>query len=159
MPYAGQRVLSVCTGSGNGSGGSPSGNGLSCLVLAFPEVQDLPVAGPLPAKLNGTNGKGAEAKARQWKKLAAELRPSQTKNGRADRGRGPFLFCRRGTGTGRGWSADCTPVRVVWQSNHSRLRSAVVGRTTLSYTVTPYLSFLLLMYGTPSSLSLRVSNL
>ena len=119
MSYAGQRVLSVCTGSGNGSGGSPSGNGLSCLVLAFPEVQDLPVAGPLPAKLNGTNGKGAEAKARQWKKLAAELRPSQTKNGRADRGWGLFLFCRQGgrrdwDWTGRGWSADCTPVRVVW---------------------------------------------
>jgi hypothetical protein len=118
--------------------------------------------------MNDTNGKEAEAKASQWKKLATELRPDQKRA--CGQGAGAFSFSvvkedgGTGTGTGRGWSADCTPVRVVWQSNHSRLRSAVVGLLYLLFiihrnTITPYLSFPLPTYSTPHSLSLRVSTL
>jgi hypothetical protein len=83
MSYAGQRVLSVCTGSG-----------LSC-----PEVKDLPAK-----SLNGTNGKEAEAKASHWKKLATELRPDQKRASGQGLGPFPFLSSRRTAGLGLDWT-------------------------------------------------------
>jgi hypothetical protein len=115
---------------------------------------------PLPAKLNGTNGKEAETNASQWKKTGYGVK-AKPKTG-VRRGAGAFSFSvvkeDGGTGTGRGWSADCTPVGVVWQSNHSKLRSVVVGllyHTPQHQTYPSSYSRTVLRH----SLSLRVSTL
>jgi hypothetical protein len=130
-------------GVGVGAVGA-SGNGLSCLVLSFPKVKDVPAAPA--AKLNGTKGGRSESQPMEKTGYGVKAKP---KTG-VRTGAGPFSFSvvkeDGGTGTGRGWSADCTPVRVVWQSNHRRLRSAVVGllirhhtyRSSYSRTVAPH---------------------
>jgi hypothetical protein len=82
--------------------------GTACLVLRLKTCLLL----PLPAKLNGTNGKEAEqnysktvnplrtAKASHWKKLATELRPDPKRACGQGLGPFPFLSSRRTAGLG-----------------------------------------------------------